>query len=82
MKKSKLKINEFNIENIEKISKKFDLTKISARVLLNRKLEKLEDINEWGSPHSSSFLIPCYLGTCHSLPASFLCPLQLGSRSR
>ena len=55
MKKSKLKINDFDINIINKISKEFNLTNISARILLNRNLQSFDDINEFLYPDFKYF---------------------------
>ena len=55
MKNSKLKINDFDINKIEKIVKEFNLTNISAKILLNRKLENHDDIYEFLYPDFKNF---------------------------
>ncbi len=50
MKKVKLKVNSFTDEKIKLISSTFGLTEISAKILLNRGLSTVEDINNFLDP--------------------------------
>lgn len=50
MKKVKLRVNSFLGEKIKLISSTFGLTEISARILLNRGLDTVEDINNFLNP--------------------------------
>ena len=50
MKKVKLKVNSFSEEKIKLISDTFGLTEISAKILLNRGLSTIEDINNFLNP--------------------------------
>ncbi len=50
MKKVKLRVNSFADEKIKLISSTFGLTEISARILLNRGLDTVEDINNFLNP--------------------------------
>lgn len=50
MKKVKLRVNSFLGEKIKLISSTFGLTEISARILLNRGLSTVEDINNFLNP--------------------------------
>lgn len=50
MKKVKLKINDFSEEKVKFISSTFNITEVSARILLNRGLETIEDINNFLDP--------------------------------
>ncbi|MBP1925011.1 single-stranded-DNA-specific exonuclease [Sedimentibacter acidaminivorans] len=55
MKKVKPIVKNYNDEEIELISKKFNLTHISSRILLNRKLRTVEEINEFLYPNFNFF---------------------------
>ncbi len=50
MKKVKLKVNSFTDDKIKLISNTFGLTEISAKILLNRGLSTVEDINNFLNP--------------------------------
>lgn len=55
MKKVKPIVKNYSDEEIEIISKKFNLTHISSRVLLNRQLKTFDDINEFLYPNFKFF---------------------------
>ena len=55
MKKVKLKVNELNNDEIENISKKFNLLKTSSRMLLNRNIKSFEDIEQFLDPDFKYF---------------------------
>lgn len=55
MKKVKPLVNDYDIKDIEEISKKFDITPISAKILLNRQLKTFDDINEFLYPDFKYF---------------------------
>lgn len=55
MKKVKPIVRDYDNEEIELISKKFDLTHISSKILLNRKLKTFDDINEFLYPDFKFF---------------------------
>ncbi len=55
MKKVKPIVNEYSIKEIDEISKKFNLTPISSKILLNRQLKTFEDINEFLFPDFKYF---------------------------
>ena len=46
MKPVKLKVNEYNNDEIERISKRFNLSKTSAKILLNRNIKSFDDIDK------------------------------------
>lgn len=50
MKKVKLKVNNFSEEKVKLISSTFNITEISAKILLNRGLNTVEDINNFLDP--------------------------------
>ena len=50
MKKVKLKVNDFSEEKVKLISSTFNITDISAKILLNRGLNTVEDINNFLDP--------------------------------
>ncbi len=55
MKKVKPIVKNYSDEEIEIISKKFNLTHISSRILLNRQLKTFDDINEFLYPNFKFF---------------------------
>lgn len=55
MKKVKLKVNEYHKNEIYEISRKFNLSEISSRILLNRKLSTFEEIEEFLNPDFKYF---------------------------
>ncbi|WP_313370443.1 DHH family phosphoesterase, partial [Sedimentibacter sp.] len=55
MKKVKLKVNEYNQKDIDDISKKFNLSDISSRILLNRNLRTFDEIEEFLDPDYKYF---------------------------
>ena len=55
MKTVKLKVNEFNNDEIEEISKRFNLLKTSSKVLLNRNIKSFEDIEQFLDPDFKYF---------------------------
>nr|WP_312575865.1 single-stranded-DNA-specific exonuclease RecJ [Sedimentibacter sp.] len=55
MKKVKPIIRDYSYEEIELISKKFNLTHISSKILLNRELKTFDDINEFLYPEFKFF---------------------------
>jgi len=55
MKKAKPIIKKYSDEEIEVISKEFNLTHISSRILLNRNLKTIDDINEFLYPDFKFF---------------------------
>lgn len=50
MKKVKLIVNNFDNEKVQSISKAFNLTEISAKILLNRGLNSISDVNNFLNP--------------------------------
>lgn len=55
MKKVKLKVNEYEKKEIDEISKKFNLSNISSRILLNRNIKTFEEIEEFLDPDFKYF---------------------------
>ena len=55
MKTVKLKVNEFNNDEIEEISKRFNLLKTSSKVLLNRNIKSFEEIEQFLDPDFKYF---------------------------
>ncbi|MDF2949080.1 MAG: recJ1 [Sedimentibacter sp.] len=55
MKKVKLKVNEYEKKEIEEISKRFNLSIISSRILLNRNLTTFKEIEEFLDPDFKYF---------------------------
>lgn len=55
MKKVKLKVNEYEKKVIDDISKKFNLSAISSRILLNRNLKDFEEIEQFLDPDFKYF---------------------------
>lgn len=55
MKKVKLKVNEYEKKEIEEISKRFNLSNISSRILLNRNLTTFKEIEEFLDPDFKYF---------------------------
>ncbi|HCX61152.1 MAG TPA: single-stranded-DNA-specific exonuclease RecJ [Clostridiales bacterium] len=55
MKKVKLKVNEYDQKDIDDISKKFNLSDISSRILLNRNLRTFNEIEEFLDPDYKYF---------------------------
>lgn len=55
MKKVKLKVNDFEQKDVDLVSKKFKLTDISSRVLLNRNLCNENEIKEFLNPDFKYF---------------------------
>lgn len=55
MKKVKLKVNEYDKKQIDEISKKFNLSTISSRILLNRNLHTFKEIEEFLDPDFKYF---------------------------
>ncbi len=55
MKKVKLKVNELNNDDIENISKKFNILKTSSKLLLNRNIKSFEDIEQFLDPDFKYF---------------------------
>lgn len=55
MKKLKLKVNEYEKKVIEEISKRFNLSNISSRILLNRNLTTIKEIEEFLDPDFKYF---------------------------
>ncbi len=55
MKKVKLKVNDYNQKDIDEISKKFNLSDISSRILLNRNLRTFDEIEEFLDPDYKYF---------------------------
>jgi single-stranded-DNA-specific exonuclease len=55
MKKVKLKVNEYDKNEIYEISRTFNLSNISSRILLNRKLRTFEEIEEFLDPDFKYF---------------------------
>lgn len=55
MKKVKLKVNEYDKTEINEISKRFNLSNISSRILLNRNLKTLEEIEQFLDPDFKYF---------------------------
>jgi len=55
MKKVKLKVNEYHKNEIYEISRKFNLSEISSRILLNRKLSTFEEIEGFLNPDFKYF---------------------------
>lgn len=51
MKPVKLKVNEYNNDEIERISKRFNLSKTSAKILLNRNIKSFDDIEQFLEPN-------------------------------
>jgi single-stranded-DNA-specific exonuclease len=58
MKKVKLKVNEHDKKDIDAISKRFNLSTISSRILLNRNLSTFEEIEEFLNPDFKYFENP------------------------
>lgn len=58
MKKAKPIVNDYDINEIDEISKRFNLTPISSKILLNRQLKTFDDINEFLYPNFSFFENP------------------------
>lgn len=50
MKTVKLKVNEYEKNQIDEIKKRFNLSSISSRILLNRNLKTIDEINEFLNP--------------------------------
>ena len=55
MRKVNLKVNEYSKSEIEKISREFDLSDISSKILLNRNLRTSEEIEEFLNPDFKYF---------------------------
>lgn len=55
MKKVKLKVNEYDKKEINEISRKFNLSNISSRILLSRNLRTFEEIEEFLDPDFKYF---------------------------
>lgn len=55
MKKVKLKVNEYDPKEIDEISKRFNLSTISSRILLNRNLKNFKEIEEFLDPDFKYF---------------------------
>lgn len=55
MKTVKLKVNEFNNDEVEKISKRFNLLPTSSKILLNRNIKSFEDIEQFLDPDFKYF---------------------------
>jgi len=55
MKPVKLKVNEYNNDEIERISKRFNLSKTSAKILLNRNIKSFDDIEQFLEPNFKYF---------------------------
>ncbi len=55
MKKVKLKVNEYDKKEIDEISRKFNLSNISSRILLSRNLRTFEEIEEFLNPDFKYF---------------------------
>ncbi len=58
MKKVKLKLNEHNKNAIEEISNRFNLSRISSEIILNRNLRNTEEIEEYLNPDFKYFEEP------------------------
>jgi single-stranded-DNA-specific exonuclease len=55
MKTAKLKVNEYNNDEIERISKRFNLSKTSAKILLNRNIKTFDEIEQFLDPDFKYF---------------------------
>lgn len=55
MKTVKLKVNDYDKKEIDEISSRFNLSNISSRILLNRNLKSLEEIEEFLDPSFKYF---------------------------
>ena len=55
MKTVKLKVNEFNNDEIENISKRFNLLKTSSKILLSRNIKSYDDIEQFLDPDFKYF---------------------------
>lgn len=55
MKTVKLKVNEFNNDEIENISERFNLLKTSSKILLNRNIKSFDDIEQFLDPDFKYF---------------------------
>lgn len=55
MKTLKLKVNEYDNEKIQKISKEFNLSNLSSRMLLNRNINSFEEIKQFLDPDFKYF---------------------------
>ena len=55
MKTVKLKVNEFNDDEVENISKRFNLLKTSSKILLNRNIKTFDDIEQFLDPDFKYF---------------------------
>lgn len=55
MKTAKLKVNEYNSDEIERISKRFNLSKTSSIILLNRNIKSFDDIEQFLDPDFKYF---------------------------
>jgi single-stranded-DNA-specific exonuclease len=55
MKTVKLKVNEYNKDEIERISRGFNLSKTSSKILLNRKISSFDDIEQFLDPDFKYF---------------------------
>ncbi len=58
MKKVKPIVNDYDINDIDEISKSFNITPISSRILLNRQLRTYDEINEFLYPDFKYFENP------------------------
>ena len=57
MKTVKLKVNEYNNDEIERISKRFNLSNTSSKILLNRNIKSFDDIEQFLDPDFKYFEI-------------------------
>ncbi|HNZ82889.1 MAG TPA: single-stranded-DNA-specific exonuclease RecJ [Sedimentibacter sp.] len=55
MKTVKLKVNEYSNDEIERISRRFNLSKTSAKILLNRNISSFDDIEQFLDPDFKYF---------------------------
>lgn len=55
MKTVKLKVNEFNNDELEKISKRFNISITSSKILVNRGIKSFDDIEEFLDPDFKYF---------------------------
>lgn len=55
MKKVKLKVNDYDQKDIDDISKKFNLSNISSRILLNRNIKTFDEIEKFLNPDYKYF---------------------------
>ncbi len=55
MKTAKLKVKEYNNDEIERISERFNLSKASSKLLLNRNISSFDDIEQFFDPDFKYF---------------------------